>query len=164
MQRNWIEAIFGVFVLVIAGLFLQYALTAKNGSNADSYGIQAGFSDVSGISLGTDVRLNGVKIGSVSKIELNPTNYRAEIDFTVRNDIKLASDSIAKIASSGLLGDKYVAIIPGVEDDTLENGGKITQTETSLSLEDMLGKFIFSASTPKSDPADPDHTDENAQP
>ena len=93
---------------------------------------------------GGDVRLSGIKVGKVLSQELDPQTYRAQVTFSVRNGIELPSDSSAAIVSSGLLGGKYLSLVPGGDDRVLTDGGEITLTQSSVNLEDLIGRYIFS--------------------
>ena len=93
---------------------------------------------------GSDVRLAGVKIGTVQGATIDPKTYLADVTLSVRGDVKLPTDSSAEITSDGLLGGKYLALAPGGAEAMLPAGGTITVTQGSVSLEQLLGKFIFS--------------------
>jgi phospholipid/cholesterol/gamma-HCH transport system substrate-binding protein len=134
----------GAAVLLVAGGFLVYALANTGQSfGRGGYSLHASFDHVDGLAPGGDVRIAGVKVGSVTSISLNPKTYQAEIAFTVQPDVSLTTDSSATIASDGLLGGKYVALATGGEDATLKPGGTITITQGSVNLEALIGKYIF---------------------
>ena len=92
---------------------------------------------------GGDVRISGIKVGKVLGQELDPPTYRAQVTFSVRNGIELPADSSAAIVSSGLLGGKYLSLVPGGDDRLLKDGGEITLTQSSVNLEDLIGRYIF---------------------
>jgi phospholipid/cholesterol/gamma-HCH transport system substrate-binding protein len=106
--------------------------------------VTARFQRVDGIREGADVRLSGIKVGSVVAESLDPQTFEALVKLSIDPAIKLPKDTTAQIASAGLLGDKYMSLVPGVEDDTIPPGGQITRTEPGFTLESLLGQFIFS--------------------
>lgn len=154
MNHNIIETVLGAVVLLVAAIFLTMALNAADVKGVKGYDVVADFAKVDGISPGIDVRISGVKVGSVVKTELDTKTYLAHVTMSIANDIKLPIDTVAKVSSEGLLGGKYMALEPGAEDETLPSGGKIQYTQASLNLEEMIGKFIFSsAAKDKKEPA-----------
>jgi phospholipid/cholesterol/gamma-HCH transport system substrate-binding protein len=94
--------------------------------------------------MGADVRVSGIKVGKVLEQSLDPETYRAEVRFSVMSDVELPTDSSAAVVSSGLLGGKYLALVPGGDDQLLQEGGEITLTQSSVNIEDLIGKYIFS--------------------
>ena len=142
--RNPVELVTGAAVLVVAAGFLTYAI-ANNGTRGGSgYPLHAAFDHIDGLAVGSDVRLAGVKVGSVLGTTIDPRSFLADVTLSVRDDIKLPTDSSAEVTSDGLLGGKYLALSPGGADRILPVGGTITVTQGSVSLEQLLGKFIFS--------------------
>lgn len=144
MQKNVIETITGAVVLATAAIFLVYASEHSQINVDDGYKLNAHFSNATGLATGSDVRVGGVKIGVVSGMSLDPETYQAVVMMEIKPEIKIPADSSAAIASSGLLGDKFVALEPGGDEKMLEPGGKIEFTQSSVSLEEMIGKFMFS--------------------
>lgn len=136
----------GAVVIVVAVVFLVYAVV--QGGRATTVGgglsLTAAFDRVDGLSPGADVRIGGVKVGSVTDMRIDPQTFLAQLTLNVRSDLRLPRDSSAEIQSEGLLGGRYVGIVPGGADAVLENGGRITNTQGSISLESLLGRFIFS--------------------
>ncbi len=145
MNHNAIETVLGAVVLLVAGIFIVFAVGAADLRKVSGYPVVANFSKVDGISPGMDVRISGVKVGSIAKTELNPETYLAEVTLTINPKIKLPTDTVAKISSESLLGGKYLALEPGAEDEMIAPGGKIQYTQASVNLEEMIGKFIFSS-------------------
>ncbi len=143
-RRNAAEIAAGLLVLVVAIGFLAYALATSGAASVPGYRLSAQFDRIDGLSVGSDVRMAGVKVGAVVSTGIDPKSYLAVVGFTVQNDIKLPSDSSAAVASDSLLGGKYLALVPGGNDQMLAAGGRVTVTQSSVSLEDLLGKFIFS--------------------
>ena len=144
MQRNAIEPILGAFVLVAAVAFLVFAYNKAGERSFSGYPLTARFSSIDGLETGSDVRIGGVKIGQVTDISIDPDTYLALVKMTVAPEIKIPVDSVASITTEGLLGGKYVGLEPGVSDNMLKPGGLITHTEASVSLEGLIGKFMYS--------------------
>lgn len=143
MKNNPIETAIGALVIAAAIGFLFYAsnavgLSAPKAANE----ISASFRSAEGVSLGTDVRMAGVKIGSVTGMDLNPTTYRAEIKVSIRDDIAIPDDSAIAVTSEGLLGGNFIEILPGASEFPVENGGEIVDTQGSVSLITLLMKFV----------------------
>lgn len=146
MRRNAIEVMTGVIVLIVAFGFLGYALSrAGTGSGGSGYPLYASFSSIAGLNVGSDVRLAGVKIGSVLAEEVDPKTYLARVTLDVRNGIQLPKDSGISVASESLLGGEYLSISPGGDSEMLSPGQSFTATQGAVSIQDLLGKFIFSA-------------------
>jgi phospholipid/cholesterol/gamma-HCH transport system substrate-binding protein len=143
-RHNPAELAVGAAVLLVAAGFLAFALTntgrLKGGGGTT---LHADFDHVDGISTGSDVRIAGVKVGSVVGLALDPKTYLAAVTFTVQSDIPLTTDSSATVATDGLLGSKYIAVATGGADEKLRDGGTITITQGSVNLEALLGKYIF---------------------
>ena len=141
------ETFIGAAVVAVAAGFLvysaQYASVAQSGSG---YGLSASFRSVEGISIGTDVRLAGVKIGTVTDIQLDPQTFRAETSFRVQDGVVLPDDSAVLISSEGLLGGNFVEILPGGSPFNLEPGDEIEDTQSSVSLVSLLLKFVSGGS------------------
>jgi phospholipid/cholesterol/gamma-HCH transport system substrate-binding protein len=144
MSRNVIETVMGAVVLVIAALFLFFAYNVSQVRAVKGYEVSAQFERVDGIREGGDVRLSGIKVGSIVSQTLDPKTYFAIVKMSIDPSIKLPTDTVAQIASSGLLGDKYMALIPGGSDDMIKPGGRIQMTQPAISLENLIGQYIFS--------------------
>ncbi len=143
MKHNLFEVIVGTFVLICAIYFFVFSFKKSEISTSNTYQIVAEFDNIGEIGDGSDVKISGVKIGTVNSQTLNPENYRARVTLNINNDIKLPSDSSAKVVSSGLLGGKFISIEPGADEEMLENNGSIIFTQSSVNFEELLGKFIF---------------------
>lgn len=144
MANSVTETLLGAAVLLTAVGFVAYGSQSTGlGVGGDGrYTLNARFGSVEGISVGTDVRLAGVKIGSVNKLELNPETYRAEVGLAINDVIKVPDDSDVKIASEGLLGGNYVEITPGGSEFMLEEGDEILLTQSAISFLNLLMKFV----------------------
>ncbi len=144
MARSIVETALGALVLLVACGFLYWAYGRSNIGAPSGYELVAQFDRADGIDVGGDVRISGVKVGTITAKNLDPQTFRADVRFSMQNDIKLPTDSSAAVASASLIGGKYLSIIPGGDDRNLEPGGTITLTQSSISIEDLVGRYIFS--------------------
>jgi phospholipid/cholesterol/gamma-HCH transport system substrate-binding protein len=145
MAENTTEVLAGAAVLAVAMGFLVYAGQSTGfGGNADTYPLTASFRSVDGISVGTDVRLAGVKVGSITALDLNPVTFFADAEVQIAEGIELPTDSAILISSEGLLGGNYVELIPGGAEEVLAAGDEIEDTQGSVSLVSLLMKFVGS--------------------
>lgn len=136
------EILAGAAILAVAAGFALYAVRGSGVvSEPDSYPLTASFRSVEGITVGTDVRLAGVKVGTVTALALNPETYFADATISMRKDVALPTDSTILISSEGLLGGNFVEVQPGGALETLEPGGEIEDTQGSVSLITLLMKF-----------------------
>ena len=145
MGKHLVETIMGGFVLMVAGIFLAFAYLSANLRPAVGYSVNATFSSVDGLTVGSDVRIGGVKVGTVTQESIDPKDYRAVVTMSLEREVKLPVDSKAVIASAGLLGGKYVKLEPGRSTAMVQPGGQIANTEGAVVLEELLGKIIFLA-------------------
>jgi len=144
MSRSLVETVLGAVVLVVALGFLVYAYTTSDVADPGGYRVEAAFSSIGGVRTGSDVRVAGIKVGEVVRSELNPQTYEAVLELSIASDVELPFDSSARIASEGLLGGQFVELQPGAEMDMLQPGDAITFTQSAISLEDLIGRFVFS--------------------
>jgi phospholipid/cholesterol/gamma-HCH transport system substrate-binding protein len=136
------ETVIGGVVIAAAAGFLLYAgQVAGMRGGGDSYALSARFRSVEGISIGTDVRLGGIKVGTVTDLALDPETFQARATFTVAGELELPEDSDVKIASEGLLGGAFLEITPGASDFVLLEGDEILNTQSSVSLLNLLMRF-----------------------
>lgn len=147
MGRNLIETIMGAVVLAVAAFFLAFAYNHADLKQVSGYDITAQFSSVGGLDNGADVRINGIKVGTVAGHALNPTTFNAEVRLTIMPDIRLPKDTVATIASEGLLGGKFLKLEPGRSAEKIPEGGAITRTKDFKSIEEMVGQLIFLATS-----------------
>jgi phospholipid/cholesterol/gamma-HCH transport system substrate-binding protein len=146
MRENVVETLIGAVVLAIAGLFLFYAYTSSGArERIDGYEVSASFDRIDGLLIGGDVRLSGIKIGTITGLDLDPEFYNAKVRFRVASAVKLPEDSSAKVATEGLLGGSYLAIEPGGSETMLAPGGEIKHTQGSVNILDLFAQAIFSA-------------------
>jgi len=150
MGHNVFETILGAVVLAMAGLFLMFAYSSADLHKVKGYAISANFPMVDGIKDGTDVKINGVKVGSVSGLKLNteagPNQYLVTVSMTVDPNVKIPTDTIAMVASESLLGGKYMSLEPGAEEIMIKTDGtgRITHTQAPMRLDDLIGQLIYS--------------------
>ncbi|MEO0393209.1 MAG: outer membrane lipid asymmetry maintenance protein MlaD [Pseudomonadota bacterium] len=144
MRNQAFETIIGLAVLVVGVGFLFFAIDRTDIGSVEGYNVSADFSRVDGISSGSDVRISGVKVGTVTDLHLDPTTFLARISFNIDPGVELPADTLAKIESEGLLGGQYLALEPGAEDDLLRDGDQIAYTQSSPSLSELLGQAVFS--------------------
>ena len=144
MAENTTEVLVGGVVLAAAIGFAVYgAQVAGLGSTSgDTYPLTASFRSLEGVSVGTDVRLAGVKIGTVTDVELNPETFRADTVVSLRAATQVPDDSAIIISSEGLLGGNFVEIMPGGSPFNFEPGDEITDTQGAVSLISLLLKFV----------------------
>jgi phospholipid/cholesterol/gamma-HCH transport system substrate-binding protein len=143
MSHNTTEILVGGVVLAAAIGFAVYAGQVAGLSRAgESYPLTASFRSLEGVSVGTDVRLAGVKIGTVTGVELNQETFRADTVFSVKKGIEIPDDSAVVVSSEGLLGGNFVEIMPGGSPFTLEPGDEIVDTQGAVSLISLLLKFV----------------------
>lgn len=144
MRHNFLEIITGAIVLLVAGIFFAFGYQFSNASRIETIRITAVFDRVDGVAVGNDVRMGGVHIGRVGQMTIDKKNFKAVLSLDIDASLKLPSDSSAEISSESLMGGKYINISPGGEDEVLKNGGTITLTQSSISFESLLSKYIFS--------------------
>jgi phospholipid/cholesterol/gamma-HCH transport system substrate-binding protein len=151
LSARTIETLTGLAVAVIAAIFLIYALrTTGSASIAGSgYRLTAEFENIEGVHVGTDVRLAGIKIGSVVDQKLNPESYQAQISMVIDNAISLSEDTTAKITSEGLLGGKFVTLEPGGSDVKLGDGAMISYTQSAVDIWSLISQAMFDKSSTK---------------
>lgn len=144
MSENVTEVLTGAAVLAVAAGFLVYAgqVGGVGIGTADADTYTASFRSAEGIGIGTDVRLAGVKVGSVLHMELDPATFRAETKISLNKDISLPDDTAVVISSEGLLGGSFVELLPGGSAFNLEPGSEIEDTQSSVSIVQLLLKFV----------------------
>lgn len=143
MQRNIIETLVGALVLAIAVGFAWFGFRLTGGSTAGGYEIAAQFERIDGISVGSDVRMSGIKVGTVTVAALDPKTYFADLRMRIDSSVQVPADSVAEITSDGLLGARYLNLVPGNADDVVKPGGKLNLTQAPIDLMALLGKYIF---------------------
>lgn len=154
MSENRLEVLTGAAVLAVAVGFFVWAGQGRGlGNAADTYPLHASFRSVEGITLGTDVRMAGVKIGTVTGIALNPQTFFADTTVAVKTGVELPEDSQILVASEGLLGGAFVEILPGGSLTNLAAGDEIIDTQGAVSTLGLLMKFAGAKTDGAADPA-----------
>jgi phospholipid/cholesterol/gamma-HCH transport system substrate-binding protein len=145
MKHRKLELFTGLFVLL--GLAAIAYLTIKLGTGAliggKTYDIESRFANAGGIHPGCSVLLSGVTVGRVEGVRMDPSDYSAIVTLRITSLLKLPTDSMASVKTSGLIGDKYIALAPGADDAILKPGERITLTESAVDLESLIGKIAF---------------------
>ena len=144
MRKNLIETLMGAVVIAVAVIFIIFAYDTADLHAVDGYRVTAKFDRIDGIRSGSDVRMSGIKIGTVTGQELDPATYLAVVTISIDPKIKLPLDTSAAITSDGLLGDKYLSLSPGGDEEMIPVGGEIETTQGSIDLFSLVGQMIFS--------------------
>lgn len=143
IRENGAEALVGLLVVLLAAWFVLFALQRTGGrGGGDTIRVTALFPNAVGVSPGTDVRVAGLKVGSVAEQKLDPQSFQVAMTIALDPSIKLPSDSSAAITSEGLLGGTYVALVPGGSETPLKSGDTIIDTQGSLDMMGLIGQFI----------------------
>jgi len=145
MQSSIVETLTGAAVIAIAGMFLFFAYTSTDAGTTSGYELTIDFDRVDGLELGADVRLSGIKIGTVLDQELDPQTYLARVTIAVDSQVELPEDTSAKITSDGLLGGSYVSLTPGGSEKMLADNGEIIFAQGSIDLIGLVSQAMFSS-------------------
>ena len=149
MKSNIFEAIVGAFVIFLSVVFLFFGFSTMKLQNSDNYNISALFNRIDGIKIGSDIRMSGIKIGTVANQELDNSSFEAKVLMSIDSKILIPEDSSAKITSDGLLGGNYISIEPGGSDIYLLNNEEIFFTQGSVDLIGLVGEALFSVEDEK---------------
>ncbi|WP_417807886.1 outer membrane lipid asymmetry maintenance protein MlaD [Thioclava sp.] len=142
MSENRTEIVTGAVVLVVALGFLVWAGRGIGlGPEGGSYPLHASFRSIGGVIAGTDVRLAGVKVGTVTDVSLNPKTFFADTTITVKDSVKLPEDTVIAVTQDGLMGSNYIELIPGGAMDDLKPGDEILDTQSAVSVLNLMLKF-----------------------
>ncbi len=145
MKNSRIEITVGAFVLL--GLLAVAYLALRIGGGAligsDTYPVLARFNNAAGVNSGANVSISGVVVGRVESVSLNFDDFSAVVKMNIRKDVRLATDTIVSVKTSGLIGDKFLAISPGMDDTIVEPGGLLTETESTVDIESLISRFAF---------------------
>lgn len=153
MQNSTVETLIGAIVVAVAAVFLYYAYTSTSAAALGGYDVDARFQRVDGLAVGTDVKLSGIKIGTISSLTLDPKTYQATAHLNIRGDVKLPDDSSIMVTSTGLLGNSYLSVSPGGSDEMIPPGGSIKNTQGSVDLMSLIGRFASGAGGGNTAPA-----------
>ncbi|MEM6491140.1 MAG: outer membrane lipid asymmetry maintenance protein MlaD [Pseudomonadota bacterium] len=144
MTRETLETLVGAVVVLAAAAFIAMGAIGAGGGGAEGRRVIAEFGDIGALQTGADVRLGGVRVGSVSDLSLDPESYRAVATFELDPGVEVPNDSDVKILSDGLLGDSYVALGPGGSLDSLQEGDRIEFTQDAVNIIDLVSRLISS--------------------
>ncbi|MFV0626356.1 MAG: MlaD family protein [Alphaproteobacteria bacterium] len=144
MNKRPIETIMGIMVLCVAASFLYFAYSLSDLRAVKGYELTVKFLKVGGLNMGSDVRINGIKVGTVMSQKLDNETYQAIVKISLSPEIKLPVDSVFEIAADGLMGDKFIKVQPGKDLDILKDGDTPENTKDFKTIEDMVGELIFS--------------------
>ena len=151
MRTRSLELAVGTFLVaaVIALFFLAIKVSGlSDETGKPSYRVYAHFQNIGGLTLRAKVTMAGVTIGRVTNIELDHKRLNAKVPLDIHKDVnEISTDVVASILTAGLLGEKYIGLVPGADDTYLKEGDEIEQTQSSLVLEDLIGKFLFNKAT-----------------
>ncbi len=154
MKQTKLEFLVGAFVLLglAAVAYLSVKLGAGTMMSGETYVIEARFANAGGLNSGCSVTVAGVPVGQVEGIRVEAEDYSAIVTLRVMKGLKLPTDSMASIRTTGLIGDKYVSLSPGADETYLSAGSRITLTESAVDIESLIGKMAFGSV--EKDPAD----------
>jgi len=144
MQHNLVETLVGAFVIAVSAIFLSYGYSVSDMSPKSGYKLIAEFDRIDGLTVGSDVRMSGIKVGTVIDQELNKQNFYATVTLSINDEIELPDDTSAKITMEGLLGGNYVSLTPGGGFDLLTDGDEISYTQGSVDLIGLVSQAMFS--------------------
>ncbi len=147
MERTTLDLWVGIFV--VAGLAALAVLALKVGNlstynMSETYELQAYFSNIGGLKSQASIKSSGVLIGRVAQISLDPKRYEAKVTMTIDKRYQFSKDTFANILTSGLLGEQYIGLIPGGDEEFLKAGDEIKKTQSAVVLEDLIGRFLYS--------------------
>jgi phospholipid/cholesterol/gamma-HCH transport system substrate-binding protein len=146
MSGNIVETMVGAVVLVVAAGFLWFAVGRADVGSVSGYELSARFQNVSGINVGSDVMVGGIKVGSVIDQRLDAKTFEAVLLISVRNDIELPMDSSIRIATAGLLGGNFLTIDPGADEEMMTAGDEFEFTQSAIDLSDLISRAVHGAS------------------
>ena len=149
MKRGAVETLLGALVLIVATGFVLLGARAIDVQSDDGYELSARFLKVGGLERGSDVRISGVKVGTVIGRKLDVENFEAVVTFSMRSDVLLPADTEAGVTAEGLLGGKYLRLFPGQAKEKLSAGQEIFRTRDYKALEDTVSEIIFLATDKK---------------
>lgn len=145
MESNFVETLIGTFVVAVAAAFLAYGYSVSDVGGVNGIEVTAEFDRVDGLATGSDVRMSGIKVGTVTSQSLNTENYYAVVTMSLSENVRLPLDTSAKITSEGLLGGNYVSLTPGGSEEFMVSGDQIQFTQGSVDLIGLVGQAVFSA-------------------
>ena len=141
-QNNIAETLIGAIVIAVAVIFLAFAYMRTGTGSFSGYELNARMPKVDGLDRGTDVRLGGIKIGSISDLTLDPKTYLVTVHMSIRNDIKIPKDSSVLVTSAGILGSSYLSITPGGDDKMMAPGAYFENVQGSIDMMNLVGRVV----------------------
>lgn len=163
MKRNLVETLVGAVVLVVAAVFLVLAYAQADLRAGSGYALVAKFDRIDGLKNGSEVRISGIKVGTVIAMELDPKSFLAIVRMDIASNVKLPKDTSAAVSADGLLGEKFIALNPGGADDNLQPNGEIGLTQGSVDVVGLIGQYIFSQTGPSDDKKKTDEKKDGAR-
>ncbi len=151
-QNNLAETLIGAVVVVVAIGFLAFTYLRTGSGGLSGYELNARLPKVDGLGIGTDVRISGIKIGSVTDLTLDPKNYLVTVHMNIRDDIKVPADSSVLVTSAGILGSSYLSITPGGDDKMMADGAYFSNVQGSIDVMNLVGRFATGANTSNTPP------------
>ena len=138
------EAIVGAVILLICALFVSHTVKIGKIQKRETYKnvLHAKFSNIDGIKVGSEVKIAGLRVGMVEETTLNPNTFQVEVKIGIKEGLNIPTDSVLAVTSSGLLGGKFLSIKPGADDMFLTNGSSFSLTQSTMNLEDLIGKVV----------------------
>lgn len=145
-NKKSFEAIIGALILLLCGLFFSHIVKSNEWVKHEKYKdiLYAKFNNIEGIKVGTEVKIAGVRVGFVENTQLDTNTFQVKVKLNVMENLNIPDDSILAVTSSGLLGGKFLNIKPGAGDTFLTNGSSFSSTQSSMNLEDLIGKLVAS--------------------
>jgi len=143
MSSNLVESLIGALVLLVAGWFLVFAYERTDAGAGNGYELTARFDRIDGIGVGSDVRMGGIKVGTVVDTRLDAVSFQAIVTVSLNEDLQLPTDTAVAITAEGLLGGTYMNLLPGGMEETLVNGDEFSETQDAVDLLGLIGKFIY---------------------
>jgi len=163
-QNNVAETLIGAVVIAVAVGFLAFAYLRTGSGSLSGYEINARLPKADGLSVGTDVRLAGIKIGTVTDLTLDPKSYLVTVHMSVRNDIKLPVDSSVLVTQAGFLGGQYLSITPGGDDKMMTAGSFFENAQGSIDVMGLVNRFTGGGDASPPKPAAPQTQPQATQP
>ncbi len=152
-NNNTVETLIGAAVVALALVFAAFAYYRTGSGGLSGYEINAKLSKVDGLAIGTDVRLAGIKIGTVSDLTLDPKTYLVTVHMDIQSDIKLPEDSSVLVTQAGFLGGQYLSVTPGGDDKMMAAGSYFENAQGSIDVMNLVGRFATGANSTNQVPA-----------
>lgn len=143
MGGRLLESLIGAVVIIVAVGFLIFVYSSTQVGTVQGYEIIAKFDRVDGLGVGSDVRVGGIKVGTITDQHIEADSFLAVVHMNIDPDIRMPTDSSASIVSNGLLGSKYLALTPGADEEVLVSGGEIRFTQSSVNIESLISQLVF---------------------